>query len=223
MPALLFIPAFSYADGKITLVIEPVFNGRPLQTGEQAYVNDRGDSLYVDLLKFYLTQIKLGNSNCKECNHLFDSDDSSTYSYSFAVLEGNYTTLSFILGVDSVTNTSGAYGGDLDPTKGMYWAWNSGYIMAKLEGHSRVCPTLHHAFEYHIGGYMPPYNTARIARLQLPSPIVVNRNENTVVRLRADVAAWFRGIDIAKVNNVVIPGKEAAKMADNYAKMFSLQ
>lgn len=45
-----------------------------------------------------------------------------------------YDEMAFLLGTDSLANVSGALGGDLDPTKGMYWTWNSGYINVKLEG-----------------------------------------------------------------------------------------
>jgi hypothetical protein len=34
-----------------------------------------------------------------------------------------YDQIQFQLGIDSLTNVSGAMGGDLDPTKGMYWTW----------------------------------------------------------------------------------------------------
>jgi hypothetical protein len=139
------------------------------------------------------------------------------------VPEGVYDQLSFTLGVDSIANTSGANGGDLDPIKGMYWAWNSGYIMAKLEGRSKACKTLHHAYEYHIGGYMPPYNTARQVTLKLRQPITAKKGTTNTVQLSADVSKWFSGIDLRSVNSIVIPGKEAMQMADRYTTMFSVQ
>ena len=58
----------------------------------------------------------------------------------------------FYLGVDSLTNSNGAMGGDLDPTKGMYWTWQTGYIHFKLEGNI-ICDSSRKSFEYHIGGY----------------------------------------------------------------------
>ena len=47
-------------------------------------------------------------------------------------------SLYFRFGTDSLLNVSGALSGDLDPSKGMYWAWNSGYINCKIEGRSVV-------------------------------------------------------------------------------------
>ena len=62
----------------------------------------------------------------------------------------------FFIGVDSLTNVSGAMGGDLDPSKGMYWAWQSGFINVKIEGVYKGCKTRKNKFQYHLGGYQKP-------------------------------------------------------------------
>ena len=48
-------------------------------------------------------------------------------------------------------------GGDLDPTKGMYWAWQSGYINFKMEGSCSQCLATKNNFEFHLGGYQQPF------------------------------------------------------------------
>ncbi len=214
--------------GWITVIIDPVFNGEPLKMADQLYVNEHGDTIYIDLFRFYITNMRLSSESTTvsdTVSHLVDAEDEASATFHINnVPAGSYTSLQFTVGVDSITNTSGANGGDLDPAKGMYWVWNSGYIMAKLEGHSRVCKTLHHAFEFHIGGYMPPFNAARLVNVKLSHPVVVLNGCNTIVRLKADVAAWFKGnLDLSKLNSVVIPGKEANIIADNYAQMFSVE
>ena len=70
-----------------------------------------------------------------------------------------FNTIAFNLGIDSITNVSGAQGGDLDPTKGMYWAWQSGFINIKLQGTSNSCPPPKNEFEFHLGGYQYPFNS----------------------------------------------------------------
>ena len=65
----------------------------------------------------------------------------------------------FYLGVDSLTNSNGAMGGDLDPTKGMYWTWQSGYINVKIEGKYSGCNTRNNKFQFHLGGYQNPFQT----------------------------------------------------------------
>ncbi len=216
--------------GRVSVIIEPVYKGQPLQLTDQYYINGHGDTLYIDLFRFYMTHFRLASTtpgkqpvSCANSNHLVDAERPASLQFYLDATAGDYNSISFTAGVDSTDNTSGANSGDLDPVKGMYWAWNSGYIMAKLEGHSAVCATFHNAFEYHIGGYMPPYNAARTIIITLPETTEKDKDGNTVLRIQADAAAWFTGIDLAKVNNIVIPGKDAAMMADNYANMFSLK
>jgi hypothetical protein len=232
MLALWVIPAHSFGrhagdKGRLTIIITPVFNGKPIKLSDQYYVNHQGDTLYIDLFRFYVTNMKLTGASRTVADlnsHLIDAEDTATRTLHVDnVTAGSYTSIQFTAGVDSVANTSGANGGDLDPAKGMFWAWNTGYVMAKLEGRSAACNTLHHAFEFHIGGYMPPNNTARQVTLALQHPIEIRPGGNTIVNIKADAAAWFKGSGgLAQLNSVVIPGKAASLIADNYAQMFSI-
>lgn len=209
---------------KVEIDIRAICKGKQLQLATQPYTTPHGDTFFVDNFRFYISNVSLlgYRSVTLSNNHLFDIADTASWSFIIPhVPPGRYTHISFTVGVDSIANTSGANAGDLDPAKGMYWAWNSGYIMAKLEGRSTVCKTLHHAFEFHIGGYIPPYNAARKVILAIPEEFIVGRPSLPGISLTADVAAWFANdLDLAKVNSVMIPGKDAAMMADNYAKMF---
>ncbi len=222
---------------KVEIDIRATFNGNTLVPGKKAYVNAHGDTFYVDAFRFYITNFAFAgsevvNGHCIrgmfECDsgetHLYDLLDTNTYSFVLKKIPpAVYRDFTFTIGIDSFKNTSGANGGDLDPTKGMYWAWNSGYIMAKLEGHSKVCKTLHNAFEFHIGGYMPPNDASRRVSLPIPEFFEVGRPSMPTITLNADIAAWFNGIDLSKVNSILTPGKEAMMMADNYAKMFTIE
>ncbi len=211
--------------GNVKINIKATFNGKPLNT-TQPFVSPHGDTFYVDAFRFYISNISFIGypSQILTNNHLFDLDDSGSYSFAISVSPGDYDLLKFTLGVDSIANTNGANSGDLDPSKGMYWAWNSGYIMAKLEGHSSACKTLHHAFEFHIGGYLPPYNTARPVTLNTPEKIQVSKRDVPCITLTADIASWFTpDLDLSKINSIMIPGKDAAMMADRYSKMISIE
>ncbi len=140
--------------------------------------------------------------------HLVDAEDSASWSVAIPPSAPAY----FVLGVDSLTNVSGAFGGDLDPIKGMYWAWNSGYINLKLEGNSPASPYASREFELHLGGYLPPYAAAH--HVLLPNP----GSEDMVVRV--DILPLLEAADVRSKCNVMSPGDDAVRLSRVAATMF---
>jgi hypothetical protein len=212
--------------GTLKIIFEPVFGARALVLEKEKYHSANGDSLYIDFLRFYISSIQLQGKNAAfeetAGYHLVDAEDSASQ---IVVLEnvpaGRYKTLKMNVGTDSLANVSGAQGGDLDPTLGMYWAWNSGYINAKIEGRSNSCSTLHHGFEFHIGGYLPPYQTVRSVVLPL-NQLKIKENGVTELHIKVDLATFFNQIQLSKTNQMMIPGKQAAQMADCFVNVFSI-
>ena len=99
--------------------------------------------------------------------HLIDVFEVDTLKINFKKLDfKKIKMIQFNIGIDSLTNVSGALGGDLDPQKGMYWAWQSGYINTKIEGRSPHCKNRKNAFQFHIGGYLQPFYAIR--RVEMP-------------------------------------------------------
>jgi hypothetical protein len=225
----LFLAAMSLkalAGGKhdITIEIKPVFSGKPLALSTTTYVTKQGDTVSIDRLRFYLSAIVLTLENGQiytETNsyHLIDAEDPASFMITLKnVPEGKVSVVNFNIGIDSVTSVSGAMGGDLDPVKGMYWAWNSGYINAKLEGvHKTNAGKRSKVFEFHIGGYTQPHYAIR--NVQLPLKETPERG----IVLTPDISTWFEGCDLKKENSIMIPGPEAMKVADRYSKMFSVK
>lgn len=226
-----FVAAGSGRDtGSILIRVIPVFASEQIVSSEKAFHSAEGYPLYIDEFRFYLSAISFKSvwNEFAEQNsyHLVDAADNASQVFQInGVKAGSYHTISLSIGVDSLTNVSGALDGDLDPTLGMYWTWNTGYINAKLSGRSSACKTLHQAFEFHIGGYSPPYNALRKVTLGLQD-FSVRPGEATEIEIIADAAAWLEGparIDLSLINNVVIPGKESMQIADNYADMLRVK
>jgi hypothetical protein len=189
-------------------------------------VSDTGDSVSIEELNVYISHIKFMSEvdSFQEENsyHLLKASDSASYEFFLNIPKPfNFTQISFMIGVDSIANSTGAKGGDLDLSNGMYWAWNTGYINAKLIGHSPTCKTLHQQFDFHIGGFLAPFNTSRIINLPL-SDIRFSKGEPNTICIQIDVAEWLKDIHLAKENSIVIPCKEAMKMADDYMRMFHI-
>ena len=101
------------------------WKGEPL-VFDSTYVSIQGDSLKLDKFNIYLSNLKLsrkGDIVEEEENsfHLLKYSDSiSTNFINWKSDRGVlHQDISFNIGIDSVTNTSGALDGDLDPALGL--------------------------------------------------------------------------------------------------------
>ncbi len=209
------VPAVCQITGRNMLVFQPVYDGAPVQFTQAYYPLNRNDSVRFESLKFYVSKIELLNKGIlayAEDNsfHLMDAASATTMLIKLNVPEGvTYTTIRFTLGIDSVTNVAGALGGDLDPTKGMYWTWQSGYINFKLEGSCSVSNARNHEFQYHIGGYRYPNSATQVVTL-----------ENVVARkclVQIDLGEFIRGIDMTTTDHIMAPSVEAVTLARKLA------
>lgn len=209
---------------EVIIELKPVFKNFKLELGTKKYTSSTGDTLQVDQFRFYVSAFELVFANGtiyteQESYHLIDAEIDSSLQFSLKnVPAGEILEVRFQVGVDSVKCMSGAFGGDLDPSNGMYWAWNSGYIHAKLEGKSKSCKTHQNVFEFHVGGFAYPHNAVRKVSLQLGNEY---QKADKLIIL-ADAHVWLQDTKLAEINSVVIPGKQAMKVADNYIKMFKL-
>lgn len=195
----------------------PVFGNSPLQLNTNYFLPALNDSVSIETLRFYVSKITLLNKGKqvyrpKNVFHLIDLETKTELN-----LPINrslvFDAIQFDLGIDSVTNVSGAMGGDLDPTKGMYWAWQSGYINFKLEGASKSCKTLHHKFQYHIGGYQHPFNTLQTLVLPL-------RQQPEIT---LDIQQFLNTIDLKTMPEVMSPNAKAMQLAASLKTAFAIK
>ncbi len=205
----------------VSVYNKPQISTEPIQLQDSSFFSNDKDSIEIRSLKFYISGIELYNNRIlvwKEPNsyHLVDAANEKTCSLPLAFSnQKDFDILSFNLGIDSATNVMGVQGGDLDPMRGMYWTWQSGYINFKLEGTSPLCNTRHHAFEFHIGGYHYPYNT--LQRIQLSA----SKDINTVAYL--DIGKFLHLLNLAQTNQLMTPGRDALRVAEQLAKCFHSQ
>lgn len=198
------------------------------------YQNVWGEQYSVSAFRFYISHLQLTSTDSgivrdvnKDEYFLVNFADSAATVLQLKAIPGTYDQLSFLLGVDSLRNVSGAQTGALDPAKGMFWTWNSGYIMAKLEGNSPASTQVNNKFEYHIGGFSGPDNVLKQLELSFPSgqDVVLQAGKSSELTITADVDTWFSSPNDIKisVNPVCMtPGSLAKRVAENYYKMFTI-
>lgn len=228
------IPApTSPVAGSLSLMFEGMVGSSPLVFATDTYTNQAGNTFNVSMVKFYISNVKLtkmDNSIFTESNsyHLIDlSDDASTSFTIPGVPLGDYKSIEFMIGVDSTRNVSGAQTGALDPAKGMFWSWSSGYIMAKVEGTSPQSTAPANKLEFHIGGFSGSNKTLKTVSPSFNTDTAhVTTSITPQIHLSANIAEWFAApniINFSSTNSVTMPSPTAKKIADNYADMFTIE
>ncbi|WP_288243413.1 MbnP family protein [uncultured Chryseobacterium sp.] len=203
----------------VYLEIIPLYKGKPIIISEEnPVITDVETSLEISKLKFYLSHFefysddKLAFSE-KNSYHLMDGSDEKSMKITFSFPENiKFNTIKFYLGIDKKTNSEGIRGGDLDPAKGMYWSWQTGYINFKLEGKSNLSSARNHEFSFHLGGYSDPYYTTQQITLAATSA--------EKVILYMDLDQFISKVNLAQQNNIMIPGKESVELSKIISTIF---
>ncbi len=210
--------SYSQQNKKIELQFNPTFKRQSLALDSIYYHLNQTDSVQFTVLKFYISNISLFADSqlvFREENsfHLIDASLKGSLMLPLSVPQSAFfNTIKFNLGIDSTTNVSGALENDLDPTKGMYWTWQSGYINFKLEGNSNQCKTRKNEFKFHLGGYLAPFEALR--KITLP----VQHNHSISIDFPLDL--FLSKLDLSVENEVMIPGYKAMLIATKAAAEF---
>lgn len=219
----------STLPGKVKLEFFNNVGASSLNLNNQWYINENGDSFTVSKFNYYISNVVLTGPNGAsyaetESYHLVQQNDESTRSFDMSdIPAASYDTISFVIGVDEIRNTSGAQTGALDPLNGMFWDWNTGYIMLKLEGHSPKAPGGNIAF--HCGGFNGRNTAIRNIKMALPQAVTVTQNNTPHIHLTADVLAMFKSpnkIDFSTFYLLTSTGDQVKLLADNYANLFTI-
>ena len=177
------------------------------------------DGTTIEFCKLYLTHVELINRSGngavdKEKVHLIDL--TSEVSQSWVIENHNsieHAAIRFDLGIDSVLNTLGVFGGSLDPTNGMYWTWQSGYINFKLEGIRTSESGVTESFQFHLGGYRFPFNTLR--------SVSYNTSDH-LIHFGIDVKYFLECAEEKGIEHVMSPGENAMEMTEVLEKSIFL-
>lgn len=209
-------------EGNLRFVL--TFNEEILELGKNYYLPSIKDSVEFEAFKFYVSDVQFLKKNKKveasmEKKYLLidlENPESLSHSFTFnSKKRANFKVLQFNIGIDSLTNVSGAFGGDLDPTNGMYWTWQSGYINFKLEGTSPVCPARYNRFQFHIGGYAAPFNALQKVSLKI--------SDSSNIEVHIAIDKLLAQINLAEEYQIMSPNQKAVEMSKLITDIFSMK
>lgn len=225
----------------LTIQFDNIAGDKNLQLNTGNYSNEAGEQFNVSLLQYFISNIKVKTTAGVEyvvpqdsSYFLVSESTPATQFVKVKVPQGDYASISFVVGVDSLRSTMDIdkRTGVLDPSgghdDGMYWGWNSGYIFFRMEGIAAVAPldpTGQRKYRYHIGGFggysAPTINNIRTITVDLNAGGIakVRAGREPNIHLMVDVLKAFGNASIA-TNPTVMFSEFSAKIADNFTRMF---
>jgi hypothetical protein len=232
LTALLIFAALTtnaqHSKGVLSISFLHYVDDRPMELDNAVYKNSLGQNFTVTKFKYYISNIQLQKKDGKMISlpgyYLVDEEEPASKKISLKdVPAGEYISLHYIVGVDSLHNCSGAQSGALDPVNAMFWTWNTGYIFLKLEGKAESSTAPGKIIEYHVGGYKKPSNCIREVVLNINTPLTITKDNASVLEIKVNAAELLRTpatVDFSKLPSVT-DQKNATMIADNYEDMFS--
>ena len=221
--------------GPVSFELENLVGTKALALDGTSYATAGGETFTVSTLKYYISNIKFSKADgstyaAPNTYFLVDAAKPSTSNFTLQdVPTGDYTGVSFLVGVDSTTTKADplTLTGDLNPANNMYWAWNSGHIFMKLEG-TVTSASPAKALTCHIGGYRQPYSALVTATPSFNgATLLVRADHAPEIHFSADVLRLFDGPTKFTLRNfptTMMPSASSVKVAQNYgAGMFTVE
>lgn len=221
--------------GVFAVELENAVGARPLNLNTNTYTTAAGDQFTVSTFKYYLsnfTLTKADGSTYAVPNSYFLVDQAKSDSQHLDLKDvpvGDYTGLSFTVGVDSARTKAGNLTGVLDANNGMWWDWSKEFINVKLEGTSPQSPS--RGLVFHIAGFKGANganNTIRTVSPAFPAntKLLIRPDHSPEIHLHVDVLGMFGApnpVRFATVYNTM-GGPQSVRVANNLAAgMFEVE
>jgi len=207
--------------GKVTIEMNHKWGAIDFELNTEYIHPTTNDQLTFAMFKYYISNFKLKKSDGTWWTHpesyfLVNISNPSTTQFDLTgIPAGTYTEMSFVMGVDSTRNVSGAQTGALSTTNAMFWSWNSGYIMLKAEGQSPQATG--GSFAYHLGGFSGVNNIVTQRNVVFGATnLVVTSASNGAISMLVSPATLFTNFGSVSNGNIHMPSHDAKMMADDF-------
>ncbi|MBX2940466.1 MAG: hypothetical protein KF880_10385 [Ferruginibacter sp.] len=215
--------------GTLKFTLIHTANGKPVELNTTTYNTPNGEEYTIKKLRYYFSNFKFpGNPTLEDADNYQLIDQARSTSFSIPVLPGKYTHIEWLLGIDSLRHCSGAQEGALDPMNDMFWTWNTGYVVFKLDGTSTSSTADRNRIEHHIGGFRFGQNVSTPLSFELPNdrPLEITAGKTTEITLHLNLDRYWKSketILIARESVCTVPDALARKIASNFPYLFEIE
>ncbi|MBK9150355.1 MAG: hypothetical protein IPM26_04870 [Saprospiraceae bacterium] len=210
--------------GKVILEFEHVFGpaGLPFSLNKEFTHPRLQENMTFSTFRYYISNIRLRDLSGNwwsqpESYYIVDAKSVNDAKIKMnEVPAGTYDAIEILFGVDSLRNVSGAQSGALSPSEGMFWSWNTGYIMLKAEGTSPA--SADGTFAFHLGGFSGP-NAVPYKRIFTfnGESFEISKSKSAQIHFKANTARlWHSSDGLAVRSKQHMPGPVAATMSKDF-------
>lgn len=211
-----------YKAGTVVIDLDHKFGANQLDFFlNQEYTHPLlNEKMTFETFNYYVSNIRLKNSDgtwfsMPESYFLVELNKSGSNLLSIPnVPGGEYTAVEITYGVDSLRNVSGAQTGALDPANGMFWSWNTGYIMLKAEGKSPAAAN--GSFVFHLGGFKGENKIQTTYNYEIGKLVVDGDREAEIHMIANPARLWHTAEPLATRSTLMMPGVIAHNMSSDF-------
>lgn len=212
--------ALAQNNSLLKLNFKALIQNLPLKL-DSNYVLPNNDTISIETCRFYVSNIQLVQLNKtvftdSTLAHLVDLAEPNSQVINLNISKNiKYNAIKFNIGIDSNLNVAEVLSGDLDPTKGMYWSWQSGYINFKIEGKSKKSPSRYKQFQYHLGGYLSPNNALQQVDFKI--------KQTNALHFSFAMDEFLKPIDISQVYQIMSPSETNVNLSKKLALLLQVK
>ena len=222
-------------EGSLKLEFDNIYNDADLAFNTP-YTNSNGEVIKVNKIKYIVSNIVLTEADGStytvpksESYFIIDEENAaSTLLEIQNIPAGNYTQVSYGIGVDQEQFNLGATGqGDFltqAQTAGMMWSWSAGYKFVAFEGtFTSSTVTTETQYKVHTGQTGTAYNYNTIT-LDLPDTALVRTTITPQIHIFADLKYIIDGTNKLSLADqaTVMGGSKLELVTANLSDMFSV-
>jgi hypothetical protein len=223
-------------EGTVELKFDNAFNGSDLILNNTAYEAVGTEKIKISTVKYIVSNISLEDSEGnvftypKESSYfIIDEADATSQKVSLSnIPAGNYTKVTFGIGVDQETYSKGAEGqGELlakAQEMGMMWSWQAGYKFFRFEGnYTSSSVNSETTFAFHMGSHGSNLDNYKEVTLPFPNTIKVKTDATPSVHIVANIAKVLdaeTAFLLEDDDQIHVDAVKSPKIASNVSQMF---
>lgn len=225
-------------EGTIEVKFDNSYKTSDLLLSTTTYNAIETERINIEAVKYIVSNIRFEKNDGsifeypKESS-FFIVDEADTASQKLTlnnIPEGNYSKLTFGIGVDQETYLKGAEGqGELlakAQEMGMMWSWQAGYKFFLFEGNYTSSTVVEKTgFAFHMGSHGSNLDNYKEIKLFLPNPVAVRTEASPSIHVVADISKVLDGETKFLLENgdqIHVDPVKSPQIAVNVNQMFTV-